>query len=554
MRKTAIIVFILVAAAAAWWFGRPIYREQKEARFAAGAREALAHNEYRKALLSAQQTLLLNSNNVTACQVMATLAELSRSPHAIIWRRRVAELNPTVENKLALAATALQFEPPPFSIAAQTLEKVSLEASNTVGYQLVSAQLALKQNRTADAEKCFERARDIEPTNELHRLNLAMVRSESKDASIAAAAHAELERMQTDPRWGANAARALIAHHLARRQFVEAQQYSAQLLATTNASFSDKLQHLTILRGAKDPSFDSTLVSMQREAGTNAVYVGDLMARMTALGLGSDALAWSETFPSSLRKGMPVAMVIADTYGTTRHWRELEQFLTDQQWQERDYLRQALLALALRNQNVNDVATVHWNDAVQKASDRPELMLNLAQLASNWGWTNEIESLLWRAAREFPKERWPIESLQNNYARLRNTRALLETTALMLEQQPSNPVPQNNWAALALLLNTNLAKAHQLARQVYDRDTNNFAYVSTYAWSLHKQGKTTEALKLMETIDPRELANPSVASYYGAMLAAAGKTEKAREYLAKAEAGRILPEELNLVAEARKRL
>ena len=554
MRKSAIIVFTFVAAAAVWWFGRPLYREQKEARLAAGAREALAHNEYRKALLSAQQALRLNSNNVVSCQVMAALAELSRSPQAIVWRRRVAELSPTVENRLALAATALQFESPPFPIAAQALEKVSNEASNSVGYQLVSAQLALKQNRLADAEKYFARAAAIEPTNELHRLNLAMVRSESSDAKVAADAHAELERMQADPRWGANASRALIAHHLARRQFVEAQRYSAQLLATTNAAFSDRLQHLTILRGAKDPAFDSTLSSLQREAGTNAVHVGDLLARMTALGLGSNALAWSRTFPASLRDGMPVPMVVAETYGVMKQWRELEQFLTSQQWQDRDYLRQALLALALRNQNVNDVATVHWNDAVQKASDRPELMLNLAQLASNWGWTNEIESLLWRAARDFPRERWPIESLQNAYARTRNTRALLETTALLLERQPSNPVAQNNWAALALLLNTNLAKAHQLARQVYEHDTNNFAFISTYAWSLHLQGKTAEALKLMETIDPRELANPSVASYYGAILAAAGQTDKAREYLAKAEAGRILPEELHLVAEARKRL
>jgi tetratricopeptide (TPR) repeat protein len=228
--------------------------------------------------------------------------------------------------------------------------------------------------------------------------------------------------------------------------------------------------------------------------------------------------------------------------------------LNDQQWPDRDYLRQALLALALRNQKANDVAMVHWNEAVKQASERPELMLNLAQLSSNWGWTNEVESLLWRAGRSFPKERWPIESLQGIYVRARNTRGLLETTTVLLERDPANTVTQNNWASLALLLNTNLAKAHQLAQQVYEHDTNNFAYVSTYAWSLHLQGKTAEALKLMETLTPDQLSNPSVASYYGAMLAAAKQTNKAREYLAKAEAGLILPEELQLVAEARKQL
>jgi hypothetical protein len=120
---------------------------------------------------------------------------------------------------------------------------------------------------------------------------------------------------------------------------------------------------------------------------------------------------------------------------------------------------------------------------------------------------------LWRAAKDFPKERWPLESLQNGYMRHRNTRAVLGVNTLMLERQATNAAVQNNWAALALLLETNLARAHQLARQVYDRDTNNFAFVSTYAWSLHVQGKSAEALKLMETLKPAELEDPSVAGY-----------------------------------------
>ena len=554
MRKTGIVIFILVTLAAAFWFGRPVYRGQKEKRFAVQAQEALARNEHRKALLNAQQALLLNSNNVMACQVMASLADLSRSPLALMWRGRVAELQPTLQNRLAFAGTALQYEAPPFLLTAQALDKLAPAASNTVPFQALSAQLALKQNRIADAEKHFERVLQIEPTNDLHRLNLAMVRSESKDPAVATAAHAELERMQANPAWGAAASRALIAHHLVRREFAEAQPYSKRLLGGTNALFADKLQHLTILRGAKAPEFDSTLLQLQKEAGTNALQIADVISRMAALGLAGDAIAWSKTLPASIRKGMPVAVVVADTYGFTKQWRDMEQYLNDQQWPDRDYLRQALLALALRNQKANDVAMVHWNEAVKQASERPELMLNLAQLSSNWGWTNEVESLLWRAGRSFPKERWPIESLQGIYVRARNTRGLLETTTVLLERDPANTVTQNNWASLALLLNTNLAKAHQLAQQVYEHDTNNFAYVSTYAWSLHLQGKTAEALKLMETLTPDQLSNPSVASYYGAMLAAAKQTNKAREYLAKAEAGLILPEELQLVAEARKQL
>jgi len=539
---------------AAFWFGRPVYRDYKEKRFANQAREALARHEPRKALLNAQQALIINSNNLAACQVMASLADLSRSPYAMIWRRRLADINPSLENRLALAGSALRYEPPPFTLAAQTLKDMAAEGQGSVSFHLVSAQLALKQNRTGDAEKHFEQARTLEPTNDLHRLNLAVMRLESKDAAVSASARVELEQLQASERWRGNALRSLMVHHQARRRFPDAMRYSTLLLSGTNAVFGDKLEHLSILHHAKNPELPGFLTTLQQQAGTNVLHAADLVSRMTALGLAVEAIAWSKTLPSEIQNGMPMPVMVADSYNVTKQWRQMEQFLTDQQWRERDYLRQALLALALRNQNARDVAAVHWNDAVQKGVERPELALMLAQLASNWGWTNETETLLWHAARQFQKERWPIESLQNNYVRMRSTRGLFDVNDLWLQREPSNAVVQNNWAVLALLLQTNVAKAHQLARQVYERDTNNPGFVSTYAWSLHVQTRTAEALKVIETVNPSELAKPSIASYYGAILAAAGQADKARQFLAKAETARILPEELNLIAEARKQL
>src|SRR5512138_2076336 len=152
MRKAVIVVFVFAMMAAAFWFGRPVYRGQKEKRFAMQAQKALAHNEHRKALLSAQQALLLNSNNIVACQVMASLADLGRSPLAMMWRGRIAELQPSIQNRLMFAGTALQYEAPPFQLTVQTLDKLAPEASNTVPFQTLAAQLAIKQNRIADAE------------------------------------------------------------------------------------------------------------------------------------------------------------------------------------------------------------------------------------------------------------------------------------------------------------------------------------------------------------------------------------------------------------------
>ena len=43
-------------------------------------------------------------------------------------------------------------------------------------------------------------------------------------------------------------------------------------------------------------------------------------------------------------------------------------------------------------------------------------------------------------------------------------------------------------------------KPHELAREVYQKGTNNSAFVSTYAYSLLVQQKAGEALKIMEDL------------------------------------------------------
>ncbi len=549
MKKILVLAVLLVVAAAGVWLGLPAYRAGKEKKFAAQAMEALLKGEHRQALLNAQQVIVLNSNNVTACRVLAELSDLSRSPNALVWRRRVAEIEPTRSNKLMFASAALRYEQPPFPLAVQTLSELG-DGANDVAFQLVSAQLALKQNRIADGEKHLQQAIRLEPGNESHRINLGVIRLESRDAAVSAVARAELEQRTGN----AQALRALLVHHTSRRRFAEAEQYSAALLKLTNSAWSDKLDHLTVLRGAESPQFNSFLTTLQRDAATNVFAASELVTRLTELGSATNAIDWVKSLPAKMQQEPPLPVVVASAYFSLARWRELEELLNRGEWPERDFVRKALLTYAVRKQGGTDAAAAHWRDAVKLAGERPELLGALAQMANAWGWTNETESTLWRAAKDFPKERWPLESLQNGFLRQRHTRGVLDVNALLLERQPTNIVAQNNWASLALLLNTNVARAHEVARQVYDRGTNNFAFVSTYAWSLHVQGKSAEALKLMDTLQPAELNDPSVAGYYGAILVAAGQKEKARTYLDRTVGAPLLPEELQMVSEARRKL
>src|ERR1035437_3011987 len=112
------------------WFGRSAYRHYQEKHDLAQAQALLASDDYRNALLSAPQTLLLNPTNVPASRIMAALADLSHSPTVLDWQQRIVKPNPPIETNLAWAAAGLFYKTPPFPLTAQILDELAATATN----------------------------------------------------------------------------------------------------------------------------------------------------------------------------------------------------------------------------------------------------------------------------------------------------------------------------------------------------------------------------------------------------------------------------------------
>ena len=116
------------------WFGRSAYRHYQEKHDLAQAQAFLDSGDYRNALLSARQTLLLNPTNVPACRIMAALADLSHSPAVLDWQQRIVETEPTIENKLAWAAAGLRYQNPPFPLTTQILDELAATTTKKIHY------------------------------------------------------------------------------------------------------------------------------------------------------------------------------------------------------------------------------------------------------------------------------------------------------------------------------------------------------------------------------------------------------------------------------------
>lgn len=65
--------------------------------------------------------------------------------------------------------------------------------------------------------------------------------------------------------------------------------------------------------------------------------------------------------------------------------------------------------------------------------------------------------------------------------------------------------------------------------------------------------RDAEALALFEQLSRREIEDPSIAVYYGVILASAGQNDEAKKYFTLAAKAPVLPEERKLLTEAQGR-
>jgi len=543
-------VAVILGLLGLWFYARPAYRQHREIRAVEQAKSYMAKGDYRNASLSARQALGVNPRNLEACRIMADLAERSRSPSVLDWWRRVAELAPTIQNRLMLATTALRSQGPPYPLAAQTLDELKDSAGQVAAYHAISAELALRLKRPSEAVAHFEQASQLEPTNELHQLNLAVLQLQSTNAGAPLAARATLERLRASTNVGTVALRWLVAERLGRNDLSTAGKFSTQLLADPRSLPDDRLQHLTILQRSQSPEFTAYLGALKKNALTNAAEVYGISTWMVGHGLACECLAWLTNCPAKLRAEQPVPLALVDCYLATKDWQGLETSLQAQKWGDIECLRFAFLSRATAELNQKLAAEAHWRTAVRLAGDRLGPLTALLGIAASWAPQQAREDLLWQIAQRFPRERWALSELERLYSAAGNTHGLNKVYSTMASYAPKNFAAQNNLTATSLLLKLNLTQAHELAKEVFAQHPDQAIVTSTYAFSLHLQGRTKEGLAVLQKLKPEALETPSVALYYGLLLSATGETNQASKYLVIAKKADLLPEEKALAAEA----
>ena len=485
---------------------------------------------------------------------MANTADLAGRGEALSWRQRVVALEPNVpDNAIELAATALRLGQ--IDLAHKVLEAIPPSARTSVKYYQLAGAIAVAQKQPALAESHFVAALQLKPENPQFALNLAAVRLASPDVAANEKARAELARLAEQSALRLEALRALVSDALVRNSRISAERWAAQLKSEKGATLGDTLLYLEATQ--KTDSATSALLEAESKANQTPATAAVLITWMNRHGLAKDALAWGLSLPKQILENQPVPLALAESQSFLQDWKALEAWVEGKNWGEQECFRLAVQSHALHHLTTADRPSMEsetaWHAALKAADSRADRLTAIAQLADGWGYTAEAEEAWWMIANGSQRAKEALEALQRLYKSKQNSHGLLRVAKRALELNPSDLVAENNYAALGLLL-TGDNSARRLATKLHAQHPANAAFTATYAFALHVEGKTGEALKTLETLKEAQLRYPAIAAYYFVMLVENGNMERAHSYLAPANKAALLPEEQQLLTAATRKL
>lgn len=533
--------------------GHRSFRNWQQRRLVAQANAFVNEGDYKHASLNARRLLQINPESVEACRIMARLAEKAGLRSAIEWRRRVMELGAAAPGDLlALARDGVRFDER--AITELAISRLPESAKTTAEYHALLADIAFAKRDGVEMERQLSEAHRIEPANKDYTLRLAALRLGSNDYAMSVRGKETLVELQSEPALRRDATRYLAEDALRHFDFKEALRLARQLDGFPEKNFTDRLVLLAAMRAASDPGFQSLLEELQTVAADDPERAAALMTWMNIHQMSTLTIAWSAKLSPGVIGSKLVPIALSDAFVAVRDWSGLQRLVKSGNWGAVDFIRNALSARALRELGNEPDSAAQWNEAVKKVTASPPYILMLAETVEKWGWRNEAIDLLWLAAKDPLKGDDALVTLYRYFAQKGETQNLYRVMLHRSELHPDDRNIQNNIAQLSLLLNLNMDRGQKIARELFEKEPANAAYVSTYAFALYSQGDFKGAVKVLGALTDAQLHQPDIAAYYGIILAAAGDQARAGEFLDLGEKATLLPEEKALLEKARRSL
>lgn len=549
-RRRRLVVWIVVSIlAVGGGFASIAYKPWRLRSLHRASRTAIEKGDYRTAAFMARRALQIDPDCVSACVTMAEAGEHDHVPDAVFWRKQVLRLvGESTDTLVGLASTALSFGK--ISTARSALLRVPEKDHGREDFLVLSGAIALEERKYVESARFYEAAIRLNPGKAEYRFALGRAKCASDDYLTREEGRRLLLELGTHKTLGAAAFRAVIDNCEAQQEYQAALRHAQQLVALPTHKFLDEVLRLRLMRKTEDKNFATELADAEHRARDNLRHVGILLLWMSMDGLAREGLDWVLKRESKLGRSPEILPAIANCYLTLTDWSALLAITQNGNWNAVEYVRHAYRARAYKERSEISLARNEWDLATNAATRQIEALTWLAQMASAWKWGDKMEKCLWALLNEAPGSQWAIEALKKSYLEQNHTAGLRQIALHVVKTDPADENAQNDLALVSLLLNMETDRAMKIARDLYTKHPGNPAFNSTYAFALHSSGHTEDGLKVLENLSPQSLEVPTIAAYYGIMLAAYNSPDKASHFLDIGRQGILLREEKELIANA----
>ncbi|OAM87448.1 hypothetical protein OH491_20640 [Termitidicoccus mucosus] len=297
-------------------------------------------------------------------------------------------------------------------------------------------------------------------------------------------------------------------------------------------------------------------IAKARRGQRNLAHLASLTTADAASGTSAAVKSWLALLSENQRPEPTSQMELAESFYALDDYAALENTLNSGAWpRPYEHLRNALLAYSRRQLGQSSDARVSWRVALGSAGMNRDSLLDLAALCADWGWTPERIEILNRIHQRTPLDNANFTELAAYYHQNGQTAELARIYAVRIDAGDEDPANKSLLAYYSLLTDSNLARAHVLARQTHDRAPADPLHAKVYAYSLCKQSRPAEAARILADLpDQPETGYAQLALIKAATALLQNDTADARRYLENFDPSTALPEEVALADTIRQTL
>jgi len=294
------------------------------------------------------------------------------------------------------------------------------------------------------------------------------------------------------------------------------------------------------------PVAPQLLGQLQVEVQAKPADVARVIEFLIRTGLAEKVQPWFLTLQATTRENEDVQHMVAEALLRLHDAPALEKFLHGGNWPKREYLREALLAHAYRDEGRSADFAEAWKMAlIGVGSDLRKTVALLARV-DEWRWVTERHEVVWKLFALVPTNESVQQILIVWERHQGNTANLNRLFARIVEVSPRDNIARNNLAYTSLLLDSNVARAGLIAADLADTYPKNSYFATTYALALYKQGHVAEALAHLDALSASDRVMPERMLFRALCLAALGQAAPAADLLNGVALTGMLPEEKHL--------